>query len=256
MFSRKNLPKFGEALGNDINVTLISPDFVKLEHPDDILNDDGEDVALGGTLAGFILKQQERQIEREYEYDRDKDYPGLVNSNEEAGASKAGGTYVPPGMRGGAANLSSAPGSTGRSTLENAFGAKGDDNTENTIKVSNLTKNVTEEDLKVLFGRFGNIYRVSLPKVEKKEDGKIFKEPKGFAYVAYYSKRDAETAMEKLQGHGYDHLILKLEWAKPQKEGSGGGGGGGDQYRSGYGQKLAQETTEKVSYASNLTGNR
>ena len=53
--------------------------------------------------------------------------------------------------------------------------------------------------------------------------------------------------------------ILQLEWAKPSaKEGGaggagGGGGGGGEQFRSGYGKALAQDTTEKVSYASNLT---
>ena len=30
-------------------------------------------------------------------------------------------------------------------------------------------------------------------------------------------------------------------------------GGGPEQFRSGYGKALAQDTTEKVSYASNLT---
>ena len=123
-----------------------------------------------------------------------------------------------------------------------------------TLKVSNLTKSVTEDDIKDLFGRFGSIWRVSLPKQERKEGDRLIKEPKGFAYVAFYSKKDAELAMEKLQGHGYDHLILKLEWARPQKD-TGGSMGGDSGYRSGYGQKLAQETTERVSYASNLTGN-
>ncbi|CAN0541227.1 unnamed protein product, partial [Ectocarpus sp. 8 AP-2014] len=38
---------------------------------------------------------------------------------------------------------------------------------------------------------------------------------RGFAFVSYYQKSDAESAMQALQGYGYDHLILKLEWAKP-----------------------------------------
>ena len=50
--------------------------------------------------------------------------------------------------------------------------------------------------------------------------------------------------MQNLQGHGYDHLILKIEFAQPRKD---DGGGGGTQFRSGYGQKLAQDTTEKVA---------
>lgn len=38
---------------------------------------------------------------------------------------------------------------------------------------------------------------------------------RGFAFVSFYQKTDAESAMNSLQGYGYDHLILKLEWAKP-----------------------------------------
>lgn len=255
VLERKGLKKFGDALLNDTNVTLLSPDYVKVEHPDDILNEpEGDDVALGGTLSAFIAKQQERAAERELDFDRDRDFPGLDKDDDRMGSGGAGGAYVPPGMRGGSMMGGDARGRG----LESAFGGRtqDDSSSESTIKVSNLTKSVTEDDIKDLFGRFGGIWRVSLPKQERKEGDRIIKEPKGFAYVAYYSKKDAETAMEKLQGHGYDHLILKLEWARPQKDVGGGGGGGGESnYRSGYGQKLAQETTERVSYASNLTGN-
>lgn len=250
VLGRKDLPKFGVAREKNENVTLTSTDFVKIEHPDDIANEREDDnVALGG-LAGFIQKNAERQFERENESDRDR--AGPSDQADEA-PGRPSNTYIPPSQRGGA-TLPSRPGG-----LENAFGGKSADdaNAENTIKVSNLTKSVTEEDLKELFDRFGSIFRVSLPKLERKEaDGRIVKEPKGFAYVAFYNKRDAEMAMEKLQGHGYDHLILKLEWAQPQKPGTGGGGASGDQYRSGYGQRLAQDTSERVSYASNLTGNK
>ena len=36
----------------------------------------------------------------------------------------------------------------------------------------------------------------------------------GFAFVHYYDKSDAQKAIDKLNGFGYDHLILKVEWAK------------------------------------------
>jgi hypothetical protein len=49
----------------------------------------------------------------------------------------------------------------------------------------------------------------------------------------------------------YDHLILKIEWAKPSAPKDPGAEQ--TQFRSGYGQALAQDTKEKVSYASNLT---
>ena len=38
---------------------------------------------------------------------------------------------------------------------------------------------------------------------------------KGFAFVHYYKKDDATKAIATLNGFGYDHLILNVEWAKP-----------------------------------------
>ena len=36
----------------------------------------------------------------------------------------------------------------------------------------------------------------------------------GFAFINYYKRADAQMAIQELDGHGYDHLILKVEWAK------------------------------------------
>jgi translation initiation factor 3 subunit G len=256
VLARQRLPKFGEATGNDVNVTLISPDLVAIEHPDDQLTEDADDPAMGNSLTNFILKQQERAFERENDMaallatDESQDAGGDQDAKDDS-ATPAGGSgkYVPPSARGGGARTS---------IFDAAAGGKSDRDHENTLRVSNLTKRVTEEDLRELFERFGNIFRVSLPRVEKKDEhGNIFKEPRGFAYVAFSRREDAATAMERLQGYGYDHLILKLEWAKPPSADgpSGGGGLSGNGFVSGYGQKLAQETKEQVSYASNLTGN-
>ena len=161
-------------------------------------------------------------------------------------AESASGVYKPPvGAVGGG------------STSNFGFGDRANESTENTLRVSNLTKAVTEDDLRDLFDRFGRIHRVSLPKLEKYDpvSGFMIKEPRGFAYIAFFLHEDAEEAMGKLQGYGYDHLIIKIEWATPNKgEGGAGGpgmgGGAGASYMSGYGTKLAQDTTEKVSYHS------
>jgi translation initiation factor 3 subunit G len=248
---RKNLPRFGDAKQGEENVTLPSKDFVFMEHPDDQLIEDVDDPMMAKTLANFILKQHETKLARDADVDGmmfDEDGNLIVNQD---GGDKTD-KYVAPG-RGGAA--------AGGSTLENAFGKGGggdkEREAENTIRVSNLTKSVTEEDLRELFEPFGHVFRISLPRTERTENGKIIKEPRGFAYIAYVNKPEAEKAMERLQGYGYDHLILKLEWAKATtKEGGapeGGGLSGG--FRSGYGKQLAQDTKEKVVYASNLTGN-
>ncbi len=243
---RKNLPKFGDAIEGEANVTLQSKDYIQMEHPDDQLVENAEDAGMN-TLASFILKRQERAMERAIDVDGLDDF----DANEDADNGKqgdsepaTGGKYVPPGARGGARAASSST---------------ADREAENTLRVSNLTKAVTEDDLRELFCRYGRVLRISLPKTEKKDDrGNIYKEPKGFAYVAFMNRFEAEEAMNALNGHGYDHLILKIEWAKAPDAASiaNRGSGLGSGFSSGYGEKLAQDTKEKVSYASNLTENK
>ena len=96
-----------------------------------------------------------------------------------------------------------------------------------------------------MFKPFGRISRVYLAK------DKETLQSRGFAFVSFVNKDDAARAMEKLQGFGYDHLILKLEWARPNAPKDPATSG--NEYRSGYGKALAQDTKQKVSYASNLT---
>lgn len=250
VLARQNLPRFGEATEGEVNVTLLSPDFVGIDHPEDQELDDADD--LGNSLTNFILKQQERAFERENDMatlleslEEEEKAPVPETETKEELPPSTTGKYVPPAARGRVGDTSVA-------------GKDRDRGHENTIRVSNLTKAVTEEDLRALFQRFGDIYRVSLPRAERKDkDGNIYKEPRGFAYIAFVNQADAERAMERLQGHGYDHLILKLEWAKPPSaDGPPTGGGLSGGYVSGYGSKLAQDTKEQVLYASNLTGNR
>jgi translation initiation factor 3 subunit G len=117
---------------------------------------------------------------------------------------------------------------------------------QNTIRVTNISEDTTEADLQELFQPFGRISRVYLAK------DKETMQSRGFAFVSFVHREDAARAMDKLQGHGYDHLILKLEWARPSAP-KGDPGSSGTVFRSGYGKALAQDTKEKVSYASNLT---
>lgn len=235
VLARRNLEKFGEAHAGEENVTLMSKDFVTMEHPDDQLVEDVDDPTIKNTLAEFIRKQQERTLQRECD-------TGLndvveVDKSAETEPNK-GGKYVAP-----------RPGGASASGL-----AGNDSQAENTLRVSNLSKAVTEDDLRDLFEPFGRVLRVSLPRVERQENGKMIKEPRGFAYIAFLRKEDAEKALDRLQGYGYDHLIIKLEWAKPTKDGPPTGSGGlSAGYSSGYGKQLAQDTKQKVSYASNKT---
>lgn len=264
--TRRKWKPFGQAAIDEdqSNVTIQSRDDVYLEDPNADIDIQDEDPAkaLTGNLNAFWAKQQRRQLERKYDVDApDENGEGGGGGGDDGGGwttvktadNKAGGgagKYMPPSARGGGG------GGGGKGTLsamadrvENEGGGGGgrrfDDRDQNTIRVTNISEDTTEADLQDLFQPFGRISRVYLAK------DKETLQSRGFAFVSFVHREDAQKAMDRLQGFGYDHLILKLEWAKPSAPKDPASEG--TQFRSGYGQKLAQDTKEKVSYASNLT---
>jgi translation initiation factor 3 subunit G len=109
------------------------------------------------------------------------------------GASK--GAYVPPTLRGGADR-------TGDSMRRR--------NDENSVRVTNLSEDTREPDLLELFRAFGPVSRVYVAVDQKTGDSR------GFGFVNFVHREDAEKAISKLNGYGYDNLILRVEWATPR----------------------------------------
>jgi translation initiation factor 3 subunit G len=83
---------------------------------------------------------------------------------------------------------------------------------ENTLRVTNLSEDTTDEDLRALFCGFGPTTRVFLPK--DRETNMC----RGFAFVSFVNRDDAQRALEALNGYGYDNLILHVEWSKPNPD--------------------------------------
>ena len=110
-----------------------------------------------------------------------------------SGTGKA--TYVPPGMRAGAERV----GSEMRRR-----------NDENSVRVTNLSEDTREPDLHELFRTFGPVSRVYVAIDQKTGMSR------GFGFVNFVNKEDAERAISKLNGYGYDNLILRVEWATPR----------------------------------------
>src|SRR5579871_5672794 len=79
-------------------------------------------------------------------------------------------------------------------------------------RVTNLSEDATDADLRELFRPFGIISRLYLCK--DRQTGKS----RGFAFVNFSRRLEAEEAIRRLNGHGYDNLILCVEWAPPRKE--------------------------------------
>lgn len=109
------------------------------------------------------------------------------------------GKYVPVHLRGGAAR---GGGGDGR--------AERDDSA--TIRVTNISADTTEDDLRELFRRFGHTSRIYLAKDRNTQ------ESRGFAFISYTSRDDAQKAIDRLDGHGYANLILRVGFAKPRED--------------------------------------
>jgi len=111
-----------------------------------------------------------------------------------AGATK--GAYVPPGMRAGAERT------TGSDMRRR--------NDENSVRVTNLSEDTREPDLLELFRPFGPVSRVYVAIDQKTGMSR------GFGFVNFVNREDAQRAINKLNGYGYDNLILRVEWATPR----------------------------------------
>eukprot|EP00928_Gymnodinium_smaydae_P088649 TRINITY_DN72713_c0_g1_i1.p1 TRINITY_DN72713_c0_g1~~TRINITY_DN72713_c0_g1_i1.p1 ORF type:complete len:202 (+),score=24.59 TRINITY_DN72713_c0_g1_i1:40-645(+) len=78
---------------------------------------------------------------------------------------------------------------------------------EGSLFVSNLSEEASETDLRELFGGCGRLQRVHILK------DRYTSRSKGSAFVSFYAQQDAQRAIDKLNGHGYDNLRLKVQWA-------------------------------------------
>lgn len=81
-----------------------------------------------------------------------------------------------------------------------------DDST--TLRVSNIGEDAEERDLGLLFERFGRIQRLYLAKDRNTGSSK------GYAFISYYNLEDAKNACARLDGFGFQNLILRVEFAQ------------------------------------------
>ena len=88
------------------------------------------------------------------------------------------------------------------------------------IYVSNLSFNVTDEDLNEYFAEYGEVSsaKVILDKFTQKS--------RGFAFVEMTDEEAAKKAISELDGASVDGRTINVSVAKPREERTGGAGGG------------------------------
>ncbi|CCD68734.1 putative splicing factor, arginine/serine-rich 4 [Caenorhabditis elegans] len=92
------------------------------------------------------------------------------------------------------------------------------------LKIDNLSYQTTPNDLRRTFERYGDIGDVHIPR------DKYSRQSKGFGFVRFYERRDAEHALDRTDGKLVDGRELRVTLAKydrPSDERGGRGGGGG-----------------------------
>jgi RNA recognition motif-containing protein len=89
------------------------------------------------------------------------------------------------------------------------------------IYAGNLSREVTEEDLRQAFEAFGQVESAAI--IKDKYSG----ESKGFGFVEMPAKAEGQSAINGLNGKELKGGTLNVNEARPRSEGRRGGGGGG-----------------------------
>lgn len=77
-----------------------------------------------------------------------------------------------------------------------------------TLRITSLSYDATDDDLRDLFKPFGTVARANV--VRDRET----RESKGFGFVSFERREMAELALQKMNGRGYDSLILSVSWSR------------------------------------------
>ena len=89
------------------------------------------------------------------------------------------------------------------------------------IFVGNLNFQTTQDDLHAAFAQYGAVERVNI--VTDRDTG----QPRGFAFVEMTDRREAETAINQLNGAELNGRAMNVNEARPKPAGGGRGGGFG-----------------------------
>lgn len=213
---RRKWKKFGKAAdappGPEPNVTYRSHEFINLqlrprkerEEADNLNEEQRKKLAGKSSIVvcsyckergHFSLKCPKRgNIEtKAVKAEVDPRSTRRADGSAATSSSDSSGRYVPPHRGSG--------GHTDRNRED-----------EYSIRVTNISEDTTEDDLRYLFRRFGHTSRIYLAKDHTTQVSR------GFAFISYISKEAAQAAIDTLDGHGYDNLILHVEFAKPRED--------------------------------------
>ncbi|RCN32384.1 ADP-ribosylation factor family protein [Ancylostoma caninum] len=196
---RKKLKKFGlcrdEPPGPQVSTTYVAEE-VEMQFTRNRAGEQILDVQEDKQTAKATSREHCRHCKGNDHWSTNCPYKEMYQMEEDIDPAEAAekertapgtGRYVAPGMRGDARQ-----------------GDRRSD--ENTCRVTNLPQEMEEAELRELFAAIGRVSRVFIAR------DKVTNQPKGFAFVTYDLREDAERAIAKLNGIRKHHMVLKVEW--------------------------------------------
>ena len=112
------------------------------------------------------------------------------------------------------------------------------------LYISNLSYNISDEDLRLLFADYGEI--TSAKVIMDRETGRS----RGFGFVELSDDELAKKAIEELNQASYDGKVINITEARPREDRGNRGGGYGSNRGGGYGSNRGG------GYGSNRDGGR
>ncbi|XGW08973.1 hypothetical protein V3C99_011355 [Haemonchus contortus] len=79
------------------------------------------------------------------------------------------------------------------------------------LKVDNISYNTTQADLRRMFDKYGEIGDIHIPR------DKYTRQSKGFGFVRFYSRRDAEYAMDRTDGRWVEGREIRVAMARYER---------------------------------------
>lgn len=79
-----------------------------------------------------------------------------------------------------------------------------------TLRIASLSTDANDDDLRDLFKPFetrGKLVRANVVLDH------VTRESRGLGFVSFEFREDAERALQKMNGRGYDSLILSVSWS-------------------------------------------
>lgn len=135
--------------------------------------------------------------------------------------ARPSGKYIPPNKRnqGGSSQI--------YYQVKNSINIRGlsEDYFKDSEDPNDETIELLKERLKELFNRFGMIQKIHIPVKDVVQDsgfistntwGPTTKQCRGFAFIDYYTEKAAASAVEKMNGYGFEYQLLKVDFAKPK----------------------------------------